>query len=346
MEIQEMMDRDRTTWDNFVQAAGGGLPYHLSGWRDVLSRTYGYDTFFLMATEGEHVVGVLPLFIVRSFLVGSQAMTMLGGLCAERGDVAQALIAQGKEIARQARVKRLVFQDSRQAWPGDLHTTSEHVHWTVDLRAGPDALWLGLHKNVRRQVRLARKNGLVVKIDRKGDMLDDFYHVLSHFSHEAGTPVFEQRFLETVVEVFPGRFSIAVTYLENQPVGGYFQMIMGDTVHGAWGATLHKYLPLRATYLVYWELIRDSAVNGFNFIDLGRSPADPTTSPFKKQWSTYSAPIYQQVATIGERGAAKSITQNLQSSAVMRCFMQIWPKLPYPIAQLLGPKLRTHVPFA
>ena len=140
MIITEMTEADRAVWDAYVRSSAGGLPYHLSGWRQVLAKTYGYETHFMMATEEGHLVGVLPLFIIRSFLVGSRATTMLGGLCAENADVAQALIAQGKEVAGQAKVKQLVLQDVRRPWPGDLRTTTDHVHWIIDMHPGSDAL--------------------------------------------------------------------------------------------------------------------------------------------------------------------------------------------------------------
>jgi FemAB-related protein (PEP-CTERM system-associated) len=346
MEITEMSDTDLPAWDAYVQDSVHGLPYHLSGWRDVLSKTYGYKTHFLMATEGERLMGVIPLFIVRSRLVGSRAMTMLGGLCAEDDQVAQALIDQGIEIARQAAVGRLVLQDTRQAWPGNLHTTSEHVHWIVDIRMGSEVLWKELHKNIRRQVRIGRKNELRVEIDRTGDLVGDLYKVLSCFTHRVGTPLFGRNFLENVVQTFPGGFNIAVVYKEQKPVGAYFQLEMGNTVYGAWGATLHEYLRERATYLAYWEMLNDAAMSGFEFLDMGRSPADTSVSKFKRQWGGVSRPIHQQVAAVAEDQAIESVTERVQSNTMFKLFVRLWPKLPVSVAQFLGPRLRRQAPFA
>lgn len=346
MIVGEMKEADRSTWDAYVQSAPCGLPYHLSGWREVLARTYGYETHFLMATEGERVAGVLPLFIVHSFLVGSRAMTMMGGLCTGNDDVALALIARGKEVATQAGVKQLVLQDSRRAWPGDLQTSTHHVDWVVDVRAGPDALWKKLHRNVRRQVRMAHEEGLTVEIVYTEELLDEFYDVLSHFTHQAGTPVFGRNFLQHVVEAFPNRFSIAIVFKGKKPVGGYFQLVMGNTVYGTWGATLREYQKLRPTHLAYWELICDTAERGYHYLNLGRSPANSNTSRFKGQWSTVSKPIYQQVVGIGKHQTTASITKRVGTDAKYQRFTRLWPKLPFPIAQFLGPKLRYHVPFA
>lgn len=346
MTITELEERERPTWDAYVENSAHGLPQHLSGWRDVMSKTYGYATHYLMAKEGEEVVGVLPLFIVRSFLVDDSAMTMPGGLCADDPEVAAALIDRGKQVAQRAKVKRLVLQDTRRNWPGDLQTTSHHVSWVIDVRAGTDALWKGLDKNIRRQVRMARNKGLTVEIDRTGAHIDDFYEILSRFTHNIGTPLFGQSFLEHIVETFPGGFNIAVVYKEKQPVGAYFQLEMGNTVYGTWGATLHEYLKQRAVYLAYWEMLSDTVVNGYDYLDMGRSSAGSNSSKFKGQWGGVSSPVYQQIAGIGGHHSAASIVDRVESDSKFQRFMQVWPKLPFSVVQILGPRLRRHVPFA
>lgn len=346
MIITELEERERPAWDAYVKDSAHGLPMHLSGWRDVMSKTYGYETHYLMATEGEKVVGVLPLFIVRSFLVGSSAMTMPGGLCADNAEVAQALIVRGREIARQARIKKLVIQDTRQVWPGDLYTTTNHEYWVVDTRIDAEIVWNRLHRETRRQIRLARRNGLTVEIDRTGERMGEFHHVLSRFVHKAGAPVFGQSFLEHVIETFRGRFSIAVVYKEKRPLGAYFQLLMGNTVYGIWGATLHEYLKMGAAYLAYWEILYNTAINGYHFWDMGRSPAKSNSSQFKSQWGGATRPVYQQVAGVGGQWHTNSIVNRIRSDTKFQRFMQVWSKLPFPVVQFLGPKLRRHVPFA
>ena len=116
----ELTDDTRIDWDAYVRSAPEGLPTHLSGWRDVLRKTGGYETRYLMARQDGRVVGVLPLFFVRSALVGKSAMTMPGGLCADSNEIAVSLIHEGQSIARLAGMRRFVVQDGRQEWPAGL----------------------------------------------------------------------------------------------------------------------------------------------------------------------------------------------------------------------------------
>jgi hypothetical protein len=57
-------------------------------------------------------------------------------------------------------------------------------------------------------------------------------------------------------------------------------------------------------------------------------------------------PIYQQTASTAAGASAASIAARAQSDGGFTRFRQVWPKLPFGVAQFLGPKLRRHVPFA
>lgn len=345
MHVTELTEDNRTTWDTYVRQAAYGLPQHLSGWRDVLQQTYDYETHYLLAHEADRVVGVIPLYLIRSFITGTKATTMPGGLCADTVEVAQTLIGHAGRIARDAGADRLVLHDTRQKWPGDLQTSTEHVFWRLDIRMSVDELWDALDGNIRRQVRIARRNELRVEIDRSGALLDEFYELLSRFTHQIGTPNFGRDFLDNVVTTFPRGFNIAVVYREAEPIGAYFQLELTDTVYGLWGATLRQYLKERPVYLAYWEILRDAIENDFSYLDMGRSRAGSSVSKHKSQWGGVSKPIHQQIMSIGDDTTTESIVTRVESSAVLRWMRQLWPKVPFPIVQFLGPKLRRHVPF-
>lgn len=345
MVIVPLAEQDCSRWDTYVRAHEHGLPQHLSGWRDVLAETYGYDTHYAIACEGDEVIGVLPLFRVRSVFAGNKVTTMPGGLCADDPEIAAELIAYGTSLGRRAGVERLVIHDSRRAWPGDLQTGDEHVSWIVDIDVDVDELWHRLDGNIRRQVRIARRNELTVEFDRTGEHVGTLYDVLSRFTHDIGTPNFGRAFLENVVATFPDGYSIAVVYTaDGQPIGAYFQLEMGTTVYGTWGATLREYLDLRPVYLAYWEIIVDAVERGFTLLDMGRSRRGSGASKHKAQWGGVSVPVYQQVAPIGT-ASAESIAARVESDRAFRFVRRIWPRLPFPVVQFLGPRLRRHVPF-
>jgi FemAB-related protein (PEP-CTERM system-associated) len=346
MIISELEEEDRPIWDAYVENSAHGLPMHLSGWRDVMRKTYGYETHYLMAAEGEKVVGVLPLFIVLSFLVGNSATTMPGGLCADSERAAAALIARGGELARRAGAKRLVLRDTRRAWEGGLETHEQHVAIVKELDPDEEMLWKRLHKARRWGVRKARTNGLTVDLDHKGRLLGEFYEVFVRFTHQVGTPSFGLGFFERVIGGFPDGFTIVIVSKGDQVLGGWFVMTAGDIAYLNWGVALREYLDLFPTYLGFWECIRDAGVRGFRYLDLGRSPAGSGVAQFKRHWRGEERPVYQQILPLNGYESAGDVTARIQSDLKFQLFMRVWPKLPLPVVRFLGPRLRRHIPFA
>jgi serine/alanine adding enzyme len=346
--VQEVGRDISADWDAFIRQQPGGLPTHLFGWREVMQNTYGYQARFLMALDSDQIVGVCPLFIVPSRLTGKRVMTMPGGMCAANDEAAAELLKRTAEIVEDEGLNRAVIQDSRQAWSKDWQIESEHVFWLLPLPETKDLLWSQLDGNIRRQVRKARKNGLRAEIDRSGKLLPAFYEMFSHFTHQAGTPIFSYQFLANVIRIFPGGFNIALVWHEDdeRPVAGYFQLEMGNTMYGMWGAALPESLKLRSAYLALWEIMSDAVDNGFMYLDMGRSPTSSNASKFKGQWGGTSAPVYQ--LSTCEIGGLKgeTITNQVQSDQRFQLFIQLWPRLPYSLTIKLGPKLRWHIPFA
>ena len=343
--VSELTEQMQLSWDNYVNNSLGGLPLHLSGWQHVLKKTYGYQTHYLYASSGDKVAGVLPLFSLPSIISGRRAMTMPGALLADNEEIAAALIEHGLAAAAAEEIDQLVLQDARQVWSASMNSISHHVYWLLSLAPTEEEHWKQLDGNIRRQVRKAKRNGLQVQIDRQGILLDPFYDVFSRFTHQSGTPVFGRNFLENIIEVFPQGFNIAVVWHENQPIAGYFQLQLGHTVYGMWGAALMDSLQLRPAYLALWEIMRDAINNGFDYLDMGRSPLDSNASKFKGQWGGIAYPVYQ--TTVNINGAtSNSVTDRVKSDDKYQLFMRLWPKLPLSLTRKLGPRLRWHIPFA
>lgn len=332
-------------WDDYVRRNPAGTPLQLSHWQTIIHQTYHYQTHYHFAQQNKQIVGIMPLFTVRSPLTGHYLTTLPGGLCADNPAIATALLQHACQLAEQTHAKRLVIQDTRTNWPGPFVTAQHHEHWKIDTRPGLDTLWQQLNSDTRRQVRNARKNSLTVNIGRSQFHLNAFYDVFSHFTHQAGTPVFPKAFLQNIAQASPNGYNIALVCHHDQPIGGYVQLEMGNTCYGMWGATLRQHLRLRPVYLAMWEIISDTVNNGFDFLDMGRSPAGSNASKFKGKWGGTSHPIYQQVCHLDGKTTG-TVTRQIQTDPKMQLFTRLWPHLPYPLTTYLGPKLRKHIPFA
>jgi len=91
MAIQLLRNEDKGRWDEFVKHSSASTCYHLSGWKNVIERSFGHTTYYLLEQEGKEVRGVLPLVQLKSVLFGNFMVSLpyfnYGGICADTGKI-------------------------------------------------------------------------------------------------------------------------------------------------------------------------------------------------------------------------------------------------------------------
>src|SRR5687767_10969562 len=104
-------DSDEPRWDEFVRENSQATFFHLLRWRDVLARNFGYKPFYLYAEEEREIVGILPLFLVKSLLFGKRLMSLpvciYGGLVSRNEEASELLLNQARELAQRYQVAHL-----------------------------------------------------------------------------------------------------------------------------------------------------------------------------------------------------------------------------------------------
>jgi serine/alanine adding enzyme len=90
IEIKTISPSDIAAWDDYVNSHPQATLYHLSGWKNVIEKTYGHKTYFLMAVKNVHdpvssiqhpvssiqkIVGILPLIHLKQFLFGNSLIS-------------------------------------------------------------------------------------------------------------------------------------------------------------------------------------------------------------------------------------------------------------------------------
>ena len=68
--ITSLTTADHCDYENFVSRTANARYAHGLGWAKALQKTYGLQIQHLIAREGSLIVGVLPLFFSRSWVLG------------------------------------------------------------------------------------------------------------------------------------------------------------------------------------------------------------------------------------------------------------------------------------
>jgi lipid II:glycine glycyltransferase (peptidoglycan interpeptide bridge formation enzyme) len=107
-----------------------------------------------------------------------------------------------------------------------------------------------------------------------------------------------------------------------------------------WLGTRPAYRQIEPSYVLYWEMIRDSCIRGFQQFHLGRSTVDSGGETFKRKWNAYTTQLYwQYVLPMG-----KAMPQLNVGNPKYQIAMRLWRVLPLAIIRAIGPWVAKGIP--
>ena len=332
---------ESSDWDNFVQRCPGTTVCHLFHWRSIIHGAYGHRPIYLMVTSGKRVRGVLPLFLVKSWIFGRSLASMpfldYGGACADSPEVARILLTQATGLLKEVGANYLeIRQCDPLVEPGAARL--DKVSMILDLSSGIGRLWQSLPAKVRNQVRKAEKSRLKV-IYGGAELLDEFYPVFSANMRDLGSPVHDLGFFTHTFAHFGGQAELAIIRDGRRAVGGLVSLYFKDTVLIPWASSLREYFPKCPNNLLYWEAIMRASERGCTQFDFGRSSVDSGTYHFKQQWGAKPLQIYWQ--TLTSSGETRSLSP--ADSSKFQLATEVWKRLPVSITTLIGPRVRKYI---
>lgn len=340
MEILEIQENDEGSWDKYISNSNVSTFYHQIGWRNVVQKTYGHKPIYLVAKENNEINGILPLFLMNSKIFGKKLVSLpfapYGGVIADSNTIEKMLIEEAKKITKNLNANYVEF---RQFEIKDLELVTNHTYVTSILKidTNPEILWTQFRKNIRRYIKKSEAENLEIILNSKN--IREFYDLYSQSMHSLGTPPHNHLFFKNLLNEFPEFINIVIVKHENNPIAAVFLLYFKDTMIYGWGASLKKYLNLSPNYLLFWEIIKYGAINGFNFFDFGRSQPNTGVYFFKEGWGAEPKTLFYQYFSEKQR-----IVDTSQSNPKRQIFAKVWRKIPLPIANILGPEIRGNLP--
>jgi FemAB-related protein (PEP-CTERM system-associated) len=195
---------------------------HDPRWLGALARGLKQSGFQICARQDGEIVGVLPLTLVKSVLFGRYLVSLPylngGGVLVRNGAIANPLIDQAVELARQYSVRFLELRHEG-AWSheGLSGERTDKFHMRLDLPGTVEELWTQLRAKVRNQVRKGEAQCFDVRWGRE-ELLPDFYRVFSHNMRDLGTPVFGCSLFREILAAFTAEAEFCVLRHDRRPV--------------------------------------------------------------------------------------------------------------------------------
>jgi FemAB-related protein (PEP-CTERM system-associated) len=328
-------------WDAYVEARESATQYHRLAFRAVFEHAFGHRTHYLSARRDGRIVGILPLVEFQSRLFGHFAVSLpffnYGGVVADDGDVAAALVERAVDHGREAGWRHVELRHTCRhfpAWPARTHK----VLMERPLESTPDQLWAGVDRKVRNLVRKAEKNGCTVA--RGGpELLDQFYRVFSENMRDLGTPVYTRQFFADVVAAGADRAQVFVVRRAGVPVAGSVVLTWRKSAEVPWASSLRRHAPSAPNMLLYWAMLQWAAEQGLQSFDFGRSTPGEGTYHFKTQWGARPRPAVWEYA-----GLSGEVPDQGPGNPKFKAAIAVWKRLPLWIANRVGPPIVRNIP--
>ncbi len=200
-------------------------------------------------------------------------------------------------------------------------------------------LWIGsqnreeifgrFHATKRRNLRKADDIGVVCRIGNSPKLMDDFYHLYTMTMHRLGTPPLAKKLFETLGEFV--ELEVAVAYVGEEPAAALVVVYDEKIAWNPYAASDRKFGDTFANEAVYRDAIYRAADKGKEVFDCGRSPYGGGTYQFKKK--------------MGAQAVGLAILRHKEENIYAKYSLvsKLWKRLPKPIADFIGPKLRRYL---
>lgn len=339
--------RDKTEWNDFIES-NDGPPFALWGWREACHK-YGHDTHWLVARDGETIVGALPLVEIRSRIFGSNLVSPPYG---ERGSLilaadapkstADRLLQRTRDIADEGRVDFVSLRGTT-AEPS-VFERFEHetrfVTFDISVDVDHDTLWDRVKESRQRQIAQARDNDLEYVVGDSVDELREYYDLYLRSVRSHGSPPHSFDFFERVWNGFSdhGTFHLGLVRHEGRLINGIINLGCGSTVT-QWGVvTDYESRDLQGGSFLLWKSMEHARVSGYSSYELGRTREGTGVYMFKKSFGGrkvwYDDFHYYPNGPVDLPHPDKDAYEPIKEA---------WKRLPIPVTRFVGPLLRKNI---
>jgi FemAB-related protein (PEP-CTERM system-associated) len=355
INIRLATDNDQPAWDSYVLSNPDAGPYHLYAWKTAVEQGYGHKGLYLMAEDAPDgsCVGVLPLICFKmpwgkKSLISLPYCDYAGPLGAT--SVKKALLEKCHDLAQDIGVSRIELRcpnDEGELFEnGGLHAhnSSSKVRMLLPLSGSSETLWNGFKSKLRSQIRRPQKEGMSVRMGGI-ELFDDFYSVFTVNMRDPGSPVHAADWFKVLLSTFNSHAKVGVVYLRTgEPVAGGILLTLGQKACIPWASSLWEYNRLAPNMLLYWTFLEWAADNAFAEFDFGRSTPGEGTYRFKEQWGTWAKPLSWYQFGVSKAVGRESVEGNhKKNSRIREQAEKIWRKMPLPLANFIGSKIRGYI---
>jgi FemAB-related protein (PEP-CTERM system-associated) len=355
--IRQMRPNDQLRWDEYVKGHPEGTFFHLTGWKNVIEKTFGHRHSYLLAEQSRMIdhppdlqeapssqtslVGILPLFPIKSFLFGkflvSTPFAEIGGAIADDARIENLLIQRAVEITKSQDLGYLELRCKDKIFTG-FALKNLYYNFRREIFDDLDQNMQAIPRKARRMIRQGEKFNLSFEFGNQN--LKSFYGVLMRSFHNLGTPPFTYKFFKNICDEFRENCLLLIIQTQDTvPIAGVLTFFYKDQVLPYYAGSLVEYRELAPNDFMYWQLMKYGFENGYRFFDFGRSKEGTGSFDFKRHWGFEPKPLHYQYYL----NKVKEMPNLSPANPKYQKKIKLWKKLPLPVTETLGPLLSKYL---
>lgn len=310
MDLNVASEEDLKQWDQLIAESYGGTIFHTMKYlrcleahttTPLLNHRLKGVLYPLVAREGAVIVALFPVFlyashgvrIVRSGTIGED-LIYLGPVFIE-GNLLKPSRLQVRAVRLQKAldgfVKRTLnahavhlkispfYPDARPYLWNGYDVQPLHTYWYY-LDLGPEAIWDGFNKGVRKVIANAQKRNLCVEFGGVDEAA--FIYDLLDARNRSSSP--KALVLDIVQSLSPGNCTVFIAKLDGKMLSGVIVLHYGQYAHLWIGFPGSDTEHSGANELLMWEAIRWAHAQGYNILE-NTGGDDLTTFQFKRKFN-------------------------------------------------------------
>ena len=325
--------------ERFLAMHPQATPFHRPVWLEAVAQGTGNRAMALVLEREGLIAAYLPLNEVHSPIFGrllaSTGFAVDGGVLARDGVDAEPIFAAVEELALRHSCPAVELRggplpDERTGW---TIRNQSHCGFVLPLAEDDEKQLTAIPRKQRAEVRKALANELTVEVGSTERDRTAHYAVYAESVRNLGTPVFPRPLFEAVLDGFGDDADILTIRHDGKPVASVLSLYHRGSVMPYWGGGTRAARRLRANDRMYFELMLHARRRGCSHFDFGRSKTGSGAYDFKRNWGFTPEPL--SYAGWTAPGAAKRDAD--PTSAAHSRQIDIWKRLPLPVANFFGP---------
>ncbi len=288
-------------WDEFARRYTD-LIFYQSIWSRVLKEGLGGQPLYFYLKEGDDIFTGFPTVLLNFKIFKIlYASIPFGNVIGEKDYFHPFMELLDREFKRlridQVRVVDTPFLKSYK--PVSYHSIP--CKWTIlDLkRFNLNEIWRGYKEEVRRAIRKAKRNGLVVRALTSPSEVDIFYYLyLSSMERKRAFAKYPRRWFQIIYEILikEGKADILFALKNDQFTAGVVVIYSSDSLHYLHNGSDRAFLEYRPNDLIIDHMIQKGVKEGKAILDfMGSDPEDFSLIRFKEKWGSCSIDIHTYV---------------------------------------------------